>query len=324
MPTIRVDGEVYEELKKLAEPFSDTPNDMIRRLLTGKKFVLERLKKYIVDPRYRIELHDLLTHETEALKARLSDLEFPVSGVLLCKEQVIERLRRYESTTETMREIITAGCYWGEDQQAHYWTDIINRIAQPITKSMGTEDWFRLRLYPALLLLYSAGIASLARPAPNYSIFLPLYSVVDTRLGQGARPLVESVNSTWILDDRFARELPGIAQPQVIPMNQYLHALLRESFRSLLPDDSMYDECFNRFEYLFSLAHKDIITYQPLNILGYFTWRGKGVMERVVIEAHNQKDEWPPFRCGLFGGSPTRFDKVVAAYSENCSVEQIR
>jgi len=33
MPTIRLDEEIYAALKKLAEPFVDTPNSVIRRLL---------------------------------------------------------------------------------------------------------------------------------------------------------------------------------------------------------------------------------------------------------------------------------------------------
>jgi hypothetical protein len=36
MPTLRVDDEVFEGLKKLAEPFVDTPSAVIRRLLEEK------------------------------------------------------------------------------------------------------------------------------------------------------------------------------------------------------------------------------------------------------------------------------------------------
>ena len=36
MPTIRIDDEVFEGLKKLAEPFVDTPGAVVRRLLTEK------------------------------------------------------------------------------------------------------------------------------------------------------------------------------------------------------------------------------------------------------------------------------------------------
>lgn len=33
MPTIRIDDEVWQALKSLAEPFVDTPNDVLRRVL---------------------------------------------------------------------------------------------------------------------------------------------------------------------------------------------------------------------------------------------------------------------------------------------------
>ena len=36
MPTIRIDQDVFDGLKKLAEPFVDTPSAVIRRLLTEK------------------------------------------------------------------------------------------------------------------------------------------------------------------------------------------------------------------------------------------------------------------------------------------------
>lgn len=36
MPTIRIDEEVFEGLKRLAEPLVDTPGSVIRRLLTEK------------------------------------------------------------------------------------------------------------------------------------------------------------------------------------------------------------------------------------------------------------------------------------------------
>lgn len=34
MPTIRIDDEVWKELQKMAQPFVDSPNDVLRRLLS--------------------------------------------------------------------------------------------------------------------------------------------------------------------------------------------------------------------------------------------------------------------------------------------------
>lgn len=36
MPTIRIDDDVFEGLKSLAEPFTDTPNSVIRKLLDDR------------------------------------------------------------------------------------------------------------------------------------------------------------------------------------------------------------------------------------------------------------------------------------------------
>ncbi len=42
MPTIRLDPDLYDALKKLAEPFVDTPSSVIRRLLEEKGLLSKR------------------------------------------------------------------------------------------------------------------------------------------------------------------------------------------------------------------------------------------------------------------------------------------
>jgi hypothetical protein len=42
MPTIRIDEDVFEALKAIAEPFTDTPNSVIRRLLEGQGAIPSR------------------------------------------------------------------------------------------------------------------------------------------------------------------------------------------------------------------------------------------------------------------------------------------
>jgi hypothetical protein len=43
MPTVRIDDEVFEALKKLAEPLVDTPNAVIRRVLEEKGLLQKKL-----------------------------------------------------------------------------------------------------------------------------------------------------------------------------------------------------------------------------------------------------------------------------------------
>jgi hypothetical protein len=41
MPTIRIEDDVFEGLQRLAKPFTDTPNSVIRRLLVEKRVLPE-------------------------------------------------------------------------------------------------------------------------------------------------------------------------------------------------------------------------------------------------------------------------------------------
>lgn len=45
MPTVRIDDEVFEALKRLAEPLVDTPNAVIRRLLEAQRALKKKPSK---------------------------------------------------------------------------------------------------------------------------------------------------------------------------------------------------------------------------------------------------------------------------------------
>ncbi len=45
MPTVRLEADVYEALKRLAEPFTDTPSSVIRRLLEAHGHLEKRQEK---------------------------------------------------------------------------------------------------------------------------------------------------------------------------------------------------------------------------------------------------------------------------------------
>src|SRR5216117_564725 len=59
---------------------------------------------------------------------------------------------------------MSQGCYWGEVSHDTLWTAMVERLANPPTDGgpLVSGMAFRLNLYPALLLLYGGGIASVA------------------------------------------------------------------------------------------------------------------------------------------------------------------
>ena len=51
MPTVRLDADVYDALKKLAEPFTDTPSSVLRRLLEEHGHLERKAAKPTAAPR---------------------------------------------------------------------------------------------------------------------------------------------------------------------------------------------------------------------------------------------------------------------------------
>ena len=69
------------------------------------------LKRFIVDDRFRIELHDLVSMETERQFKNLIGLSVnaPNSGC----DCFTQRLRTYEISMEMLMTLLANGCYWG-------------------------------------------------------------------------------------------------------------------------------------------------------------------------------------------------------------------
>lgn len=77
------------------------------------KVAIATVKKYLVDDRYRIRLHDLVMEELNKLDGGLSDTHFPV-GMPPTPEALIQRVQRYEALAEILLAIMITRCYWGE------------------------------------------------------------------------------------------------------------------------------------------------------------------------------------------------------------------
>ena len=162
------------------------------------KVAVASLKRYLAEDRFRIELHDLVMRETESLYTKFTDRSFASdegSGDKQdLKARFQRRVQRYETHVEMLQALFATGCFWGQPQHEALWTRSIERIANPPGSRNGYTLWINLRRYPALLLLYAGGVASIA--AHKYStlaalLVKPVVLDLDQR-----KPLVLEVN-TW-------------------------------------------------------------------------------------------------------------------------------
>ena len=112
-----------------------------------------------------------------------------------------------------------------------------------------------LRTYPACLLFYASGLGALA--AGNYKTLATICRGTMVQVDGKEKALNDSVLPWSVLDVDVARQLPGYENRHT-PINDRLFETLRDRMRDYLPDDSAYEETFDRFEYLTCLVELDI------------------------------------------------------------------
>jgi len=295
----------------------DSLADLARQRPLAHALEVAALKRYLADPKYRIELRDLVAAERERVHRELFSDRFPAQGVPPTHEQIAKRVSVYESLTERIRDVIIAGCYYGEQQHVSLWTECIDRLASLPAPEAGYEIWTTLRRYPVLILLYAGGIAAIA--ADNYVTLLGLLTKPKFRVGNREVPILDRVNSVHVLDQTLVQALPGMERRKT-PMSQYLEALLREPFRDLLPDDSSYQRTFDRFEYMLAMIYMDQSDNLHWAPAGCFAWRHTfdedSPANLIARELSQLGDRWHPLKAGMFNGSLSRTNEVKSALDQ--------
>jgi hypothetical protein len=295
--------------------------DLDRPHPLSAKVAVASLKRYLVEDRYRIELHDLMMGEVERLRANLSEEHFPLQGVAPNGNELEVRLKRYEAASEILISLMVTWCFWGKEDQEELWAKCLERIANPPRHRPGYTAWIQLRLYPALLLLYAAGIAAIE--AQRYSTLAVLLKEANIRDDDENRPLVLGLHAWAVMDKQFAQQLPGMER-RYTPVSDHLCDVLREPLREILPEDDAYEDTFDRFEYLLALVYTDLREKQNLPLgapIGRFGWRNRDFAKRhiatlVESEVAEAGDMWPPLQAGLFDGSVERFKLVKSLVIE--------
>jgi hypothetical protein len=290
---------VLEKVQSLEDMASPHP-------LSGK-MASASVKRYIVDPAARIRLHDLVHEETEKLFKEINSPVFAGDTRLEPKMELQKRADAYRKLCDTLLHIIVTGCYWESNEHTRYWMSALQRIAN--IDIMGGYVYLTMfRLYPALLLLYGAGVAALA--CGNYHTLAAI--LLNTKVKDDYKklvPLCSKVHSFAVIEDK-SRFLPGYEKHHT-PVSDHLAKELRELFHDFLPAQDEYEYFFDRFEYLLGLVYAD------LNRMGFgdgwrgpigsFIWRGRhfGVTmaKQIDDEIESSGANWPPLKAGFFGSS---------------------
>jgi len=113
MPTVRIESEVYDALKKLAEPFVDTPSTVIRRLLEEKGLLARKaapLPRPAAAPAPEAEVEPTPQAVYEEFLLKILDEQFKGRGdkttVTLA---IVERMQKLKLLRAADLELVATG-----------------------------------------------------------------------------------------------------------------------------------------------------------------------------------------------------------------------
>ena len=281
-------------------------------------------KQYLSDLKYKISLYDLVSQKLREVISLLNDEQFSIEGASFSDEGFAGRLKRYEEVMKDIQSIITCIAFWGGKDHHQLLNKILARISDNLEPKSGLVIYLKLRWYPMFLLLYSAGIASIAND--DYDALSNILTV-KVRSPESTYELVPiSIpigDAAAELDGAFKR-LPG-HEKQYVPRSEYLFKLLQPSLDDLLFMGNDYERCFDRFEVFLALVYADL-DYQPegriWGPIGRFGWkyrsrgRSGNTYADILKEAESLKDRWMPLKAGFFSGSYDRFTEIATKYQE--------
>ena len=211
------------------------------------------LKRYLPEPRYRIQFSDLVDGAVERVVEVTSGEEFAVQGgPTPDKESVTARVRRYEAACSTLLAMATVGGFWAEEGHYMVWERALQRLG-PTTLSGGYTVWLGLRRYPATLLFYALGLGALAADRLRFVGRVFTASLHDEDRGQV--PAVSVLPASCAKGGGEMGLLEGMER-RYVPLSDWIHDTLRPHLERIIPSDDSYSLIFDKLEILMALGYE--------------------------------------------------------------------
>lgn len=285
-----------------------------------KKDAFSLAKQFLSDPGASIQLHDLVMEHARRVVAETRNDLFPLQGVDFSVEELTRRLRICETATQDLRRVLACVAYWGTQVHSPILTRTLARVTDHLDCGDGFIVWIGLRWYPAMLLLYSSGIAALA--SGRYD---NLRVLLNTRVGcrrvsseYGVFALAIGDEIGRIEQSDAFKQLSGYEKCYV-PRSEYLFGLLQPELDDDLFLGKEYELVFDRFEVLLALVNATIRMKNGDNAwgpVGRFGWKTRSRVPHenplwsIIQEAKHEGKAWPPFKAGLFESD---YDQMISS-----------
>ena len=243
-----------------------------------------KLKRYMAEPRYRIQLSDLIDQTVQEVVEATSGDAFTPTGPELTSESIRRRVRAYDDACSKLTSMAVVAGRWAETEQWPVWHRALERLSatRKITGVAQRYVWRDLQRYPATLLLYALGLGAVEANRLEF-----LNSLITARVrGIDAEETgaVSILQPSGMFDhgQKEMEKLEGM-DGQYAPLNDWICNLLRLSAEHELRDDTRFRRVFDELEILIAVAaggvHEWVEHYTAPVCSCY--WRGRNYRRKV-------------------------------------------
>ena len=264
------------------------------------------LKRYISEPRFKVQMSDLIGETVERVVEVTSGEDFGVQGGPdPDRESITARVRKYEAACSTLVAMATVGGFWAEGDHYRVWQRALQRLGSTVS-SNGNSFWLGLQRYPATLLLYSFGLGAVKDDRLRF-----LGSAFETTFHRKHEEDIPAVRllppSCWFPEGgKVMRILKGMDK-RLAPMNDWIHDALWPHAERIIPDDKLYTRVFDKLEILMALGCAHKYPYEgywaPPGAFGYRQDNRDQVFNEIEESLTTMQDQSPYVTSGIFGAT---------------------
>ena len=288
------------------------------------------LKRYIAEPRYRIQLSDLIDQTVERVIELTSGEAFAVpDDPNLPSERVTACVRGYEKACSTLLAMAPTGGFWAEEEHYSVWQRALQYLVSR-TPSSGSgfgvsgiiqDTWLELQRYPATLLLYALGLGAVEADRLRF-----LKHLLATTL-RGRRQ--EDVSAVQILPPfrlfsgggQIMQHLEGMDRRHA-PLNDWIHDTLQSHAERIIHDNNRYTLVFDKLEILMALSYayhdeRSLDRYwAPAGAFGYRSDNRGRIFQEIEESLSTMQAESPYVTSGIFGETVAECKQGVEALKQ--------
>ncbi|WOF15438.1 hypothetical protein F1737_01460 [Methanoplanus sp. FWC-SCC4] len=314
------------------------------------KKVTDALQK----PKPELILSQLIHNQTDIVLDELAKEKYVPIGTVHAPEIFIQRTNSLTEKTKPLAAMLATIAYY-DDSYYELVYDVIERLinirfSNPyvgvnnleltgmVSKKKFGENLYNLRHIPALIVIYSCGIA--ATKGNQFNTLGALFSPKLNKSNSGTRsPYFETVNISNITSIDFCVYINKPFFGKIGYFYTFIYETCRSILNELIPSDSRYQEYYDVFEYLLGIAYLSTTNREPIKIREDLEWRKVSPLYSKLyhgIGATSPPEPFPDYiqpyfaniggkieGTNFFNGDPEKFERFKRKIEEIFEIQSL-